>query len=176
MVPNGFHNQFCQKDLFKRDYISLFDKNISVKHSALRSLMLLLALSFHGVFEVSIKSSASSTLLSQHPHQHQHHDHREQGLAVGLQQNSSEMLSLTIAVIVHEAIMSFRWWRLWWWWWWWWWWQWWAFPTSWPSPQPLFIIATIHRTIKETDNKIQSSSPALVWAELIKLFVVSSFI
>ena len=32
----------------------------------------------------------------------------EQGLAVGLQQNSSEMLSLTIAVIVHEAIMSFR--------------------------------------------------------------------
>jgi len=50
------------------------------QHSALRSLMLLLALSFHGVFE---------------------------GLAVGLQQSSSEMLSLTIAVVVHEAIMSF---------------------------------------------------------------------
>ena len=31
-----------------------------------------------------------------------------QGLAVGLQETSSEMISLTIAVIVHEAIMSFR--------------------------------------------------------------------
>ena len=106
MVPNANGSQWF---LFVTKTFLCF-QNISVKHSALRSLMLLLALSFHGVFEVSIELSASLTLLSQHPHQHQHphHDHREQGLAVGLQQNSSEMLSLTIAVIVHEAIMSFR--------------------------------------------------------------------
>ena len=70
---------YGQSHLFKPDYISLFGnnicsnlivflfftktflwfQNISVKHSALRSLMLLLALSFHGVFEVIIKSSSS---------------------------------------------------------------------------------------------------------------------
>ena len=39
--------------LWFQKYFYLF-KNISMKHSALRSLMLLLALSFHGVFEVII--------------------------------------------------------------------------------------------------------------------------
>ena len=74
----------------------------------------------------SSPSSPSSQSSSQEDHhqnqqnQHHHHQHEcEQGLAVGLQQSSSEMLSLTIAVVVHEAIMSFRWtWTCWWWCWW----------------------------------------------------------
>ena len=49
-------------------------------HSAFRSLMLLFALSFHRVFE---------------------------GMAIGLQQSSSQMLSITVAIVVHEAIVSF---------------------------------------------------------------------
>ena len=48
--------------------------------SSLRSLMLLMALSFHSVFE---------------------------GLAIGLQGSSSQLLSLFIAVIVHKAVMAF---------------------------------------------------------------------
>ena len=50
------------------------------QHSAFRSLMLLFALSFHRVFE---------------------------GMAIGLQQSSSQMLSITVAIVVHEAIVSF---------------------------------------------------------------------
>merc|ERR1719483_168901 len=49
-------------------------------HSALRSVMLLLALSFHSVFE---------------------------GLAIGLQDNSGQLISVFVAVIVHKAVMSF---------------------------------------------------------------------
>jgi len=50
------------------------------KHSSLRSVLLLIALSFHSVFE---------------------------GLAIGLQENARSLLSLFIAVTVHKAIMSF---------------------------------------------------------------------
>ena len=48
--------------------------------SSLRSIMLLLALSFHSVFE---------------------------GVAIGLQENSGQLLSIFIAVIVHKAVMAF---------------------------------------------------------------------
>ena len=50
------------------------------QHSSLRSILLLIALSFHSVFE---------------------------GLAIGLQENSGELLSIFIAVIVHKAVMAF---------------------------------------------------------------------
>jgi len=50
------------------------------QHSALRSIMLLLALSFHSIFE---------------------------GIAIGLQQNSAQLVSIFIAVIVHKAVMAF---------------------------------------------------------------------
>ena len=51
-----------------------------MEHSSLRSIMLLLALSFHSVFE---------------------------GVAIGLQENSGQLLSIFIAVIVHKAVMAF---------------------------------------------------------------------
>ena len=51
-----------------------------LQQSSLRSIMLLLALSFHSVFE---------------------------GLAIGLQENSGELFSIFIAVIVHKAVMAF---------------------------------------------------------------------
>ena len=51
-----------------------------LQHSSLRSIMLLLALSFHSVFE---------------------------GVAIGLQENSGQLLSIFIAVIVHKAVMAF---------------------------------------------------------------------
>jgi zinc transporter 1/2/3 len=50
------------------------------EHSNLRAVMLLLALSFHSVFE---------------------------GLAIGLQDDSKHMISIFIAVIIHKAVMSF---------------------------------------------------------------------
>ena len=50
------------------------------QHSALRSFLLLIALSFHSVFE---------------------------GLAIGLQQQSTELFTLFLAVIVHKGIMAF---------------------------------------------------------------------
>lgn len=50
------------------------------QHSSLRSLMLLLALSFHSIFE---------------------------GLAIGLQEESSSLISIFIAVILHKAVMAF---------------------------------------------------------------------
>jgi len=50
------------------------------QHSALRSLMLLIALSFHSVFE---------------------------GMAIGLQESSAQLISIFIAVIVHKAVMAF---------------------------------------------------------------------
>jgi len=50
------------------------------QHSSLRSILLLLALSFHSVFE---------------------------GLAIGLQDVSSNLISIFIAVIVHKAVMAF---------------------------------------------------------------------
>ena len=49
-------------------------------HSTIRSLILLIALSFHSVFE---------------------------GLAIGLQQDLGQLISLFIAVIAHKAIMAF---------------------------------------------------------------------
>lgn len=49
-------------------------------HSSLRSIMLLLALSFHSVFE---------------------------GIAIGLQDNSGQFASIVIAVIVHKVVMAF---------------------------------------------------------------------
>jgi len=50
------------------------------QHSTLRSIMLLLALSFHSVFE---------------------------GIAIGLQDSSANLLSIFIAVITHKAVMAF---------------------------------------------------------------------
>jgi len=50
------------------------------QHSALRSVLLLLALSFHSVFE---------------------------GIAIGLQETKDSLISLFIAVIVHKAVMGF---------------------------------------------------------------------
>lgn len=50
------------------------------QHSTLRSVLLLVALSFHSVFE---------------------------GLAIGLQQDLGQLISLFLAVIAHKAIMAF---------------------------------------------------------------------
>jgi len=50
------------------------------QHSSLRSVMLLLALSFHSVFE---------------------------GLAIGLQPSAHQMLTVFAAVIIHKAVMAF---------------------------------------------------------------------
>lgn len=50
------------------------------QHSTLRSIMLLVALSFHSVFE---------------------------GIAIGLQESSADLISIFIAVIVHKAVMAF---------------------------------------------------------------------
>jgi len=50
------------------------------EHSNLRSLLLLLALSFHSVFE---------------------------GLAIGLQNSKEDMLTIFVAVMMHKAIMAF---------------------------------------------------------------------
>merc|ERR1719347_1361127 len=49
-------------------------------HSSLRSIMLLIALSFHSVFE---------------------------GLAIGLQNNTTHLMTVFIAVITHKAVMAF---------------------------------------------------------------------
>ena len=51
-----------------------------LQHSTLRSLMLLTALSFHSVFE---------------------------GIAIGLQDNSADLLSIFLAVMIHKALMAF---------------------------------------------------------------------
>ena len=51
-----------------------------VQNSSLRSLMLLLALSLHSVFE---------------------------GLAIGLQETTGDLISITVAVISHKAVMAF---------------------------------------------------------------------
>jgi len=50
------------------------------QHSTMRSLMLLVALSFHSIFE---------------------------GIAIGLQEEEGSLLSIFIAVIVHKAVMAF---------------------------------------------------------------------
>lgn len=50
------------------------------QHSSLRSILLLIALSFHSVFE---------------------------GLAIGLQTDSREMLAIFMAVMMHKAVMAF---------------------------------------------------------------------
>eukprot|EP00092_Neocalanus_flemingeri_P035308 GFUD01038417.1.p1 GENE.GFUD01038417.1~~GFUD01038417.1.p1 ORF type:complete len:375 (-),score=91.03 GFUD01038417.1:237-1361(-) len=50
------------------------------QHTSLRAIMLLVALSFHSVFE---------------------------GIAIGLQDNSAQLISIFIAVIVHKAVMAF---------------------------------------------------------------------
>ena len=50
------------------------------QHSSLRSVMLLLALSFHSVFD---------------------------GLAIGLQKDSSSLIAILVAVMLHKAVMSF---------------------------------------------------------------------
>lgn len=49
-------------------------------HSTIRSLVLLIALSFHSIFE---------------------------GLAIGLQQDLGQLISLFLAVIAHKAVMAF---------------------------------------------------------------------
>lgn len=50
------------------------------QHSSLRSIILLIALSFHSVFE---------------------------GLAIGLQESNESLISIFVAVIVHKAVMAF---------------------------------------------------------------------
>jgi hypothetical protein len=50
------------------------------QHSTFRSILLLIALSFHSVFE---------------------------GLAIGLQQELGQLISLFMAVIIHKAVMAF---------------------------------------------------------------------
>lgn len=57
------------------DHSAMFEE-----HSALRSLILLLALTFHSVFE---------------------------GLAIGLQQDYSQLIQIFLAVIFHKGIMAF---------------------------------------------------------------------
>merc|ERR1719369_1311364 len=49
-------------------------------HSTIRSIILLIALSFHSVFE---------------------------GMAIGLQENLTQLISLFMAVIAHKAVMAF---------------------------------------------------------------------
>ena len=49
-------------------------------HSALRSVLLIIALTFHSLFE---------------------------GLAIGLQTELGELMSIFIAVVVHKAVMAF---------------------------------------------------------------------
>ena len=65
-------------------------------HSSLRSVMLLLALSFHSVFEVA---NLQVQLFNQH--------FLLQGLAIGLQDSTSHMMTVFIAVITHKAVMAF---------------------------------------------------------------------
>merc|ERR1719470_405149 len=60
--------------------IGSYHSSHSHQHSSHRSVMLLLALSFHSVFE---------------------------GIAIGLQDNSAQLISIFIAVIVHKAVMAF---------------------------------------------------------------------
>merc|ERR1712098_307673 len=60
-------------------YHSHIDHDIT-KHSSLRSFMLLLALSFHSVFE---------------------------GIAIGLQDTSGQLVTIFTAVIFHKAVMAF---------------------------------------------------------------------
>merc|ERR1719219_2352267 len=50
------------------------------QHSTMRSVILLMALSFHSVFE---------------------------GLAIGIQQSLSQLMSLFVAVIAHKGVMAF---------------------------------------------------------------------
>ena len=50
------------------------------EHSALRSFLLLVALTFHSLFE---------------------------GLAIGLQEKSGQLMTIFLAVIVHKAVMAF---------------------------------------------------------------------
>jgi zinc transporter 1/2/3 len=50
------------------------------EHSALRSILLLIALSFHSVFE---------------------------GLSIGLSEDKDQLISMFIAVLVHKAVMAF---------------------------------------------------------------------
>jgi len=60
-------------------YHAHIDHDIT-KHSSLRSVMLLLALSFHSVFE---------------------------GIAIGLQDTSGELVTIFTAVMMHKAVMAF---------------------------------------------------------------------
>merc|ERR1711910_199262 len=60
-------------------YHAHLDHDIT-KHSSLRSVMLLLALSFHSVFE---------------------------GVAIGLQDTSGQLVTIFVAVMMHKAIMAF---------------------------------------------------------------------
>lgn len=55
-------------------------EGLDFHHSSLRSVLLLLALSFHSVFE---------------------------GVAIGLQHNAGEFLSIVIAVMVHKTVIAF---------------------------------------------------------------------
>ena len=66
------------------------------QHSSLRSILLLIALSFHSVFEVRTHSHlefGSFVFLK--------------GLAIGLQTETREMLAIFMAVMMHKAVMAF---------------------------------------------------------------------
>jgi len=69
-VPHHHHHQHHQHHHHHHQH----------QHSALRSLMLLVALSFHSVFE---------------------------GIAIGVQDTSAQLLSIFLAVMVHKALMAF---------------------------------------------------------------------
>jgi len=73
-VSNDAHHQDHDGHSHGHSHTAVFN------HSSLRSVMLLLALSFHSVFE---------------------------GLAIGLQDSSSHMMTVFIAVITHKAVMAF---------------------------------------------------------------------
>ena len=66
------------------------------QHSSLRSILLLIALCFHSVFEVRSFPPArncSCVILK--------------GLAIGLQTDTGEMLAIFMAVMMHKAVMAF---------------------------------------------------------------------
>lgn len=74
-VVTGVHSE-VESGHHSHDHVS----QAVFQHSSLRSVMLLLALSFHSVFD---------------------------GLAIGLQKDSSSLIAILVAVMLHKAVMSF---------------------------------------------------------------------
>ena len=67
------------------------------QHSSLRSILLLIALCFHSVFEVRhlfLQLEICSCVITK-------------GLAIGLQTDTGEMLAIFMAVMMHKAVMAF---------------------------------------------------------------------